>query len=65
MNTTMAECRAVQRLDFVSFIQRSLHELSPTTAFHPSRHIEVIASELEACRSGETKRLIINLRRVG
>ena len=49
------------RSDFTAFIERSFHELNPTTAFLPNWHIEVIAAELEACRRGEIKRLIINV----
>ena len=55
------EYRAVLRLDFNAFIQRSFHELNPTTPFLPNWHLAVIAAELEACRRGVTKRLIINV----
>jgi predicted phage terminase large subunit-like protein len=49
------------RNDFVSFIERSFLELNPQTKYIPGPHIEVMASRLEACRQGKTKRLIINL----
>jgi predicted phage terminase large subunit-like protein len=49
----------IVRRDLYAFIQRSFHELNPTTKFLPNWHIEVVASALEACRRGDTKRLII------
>lgn len=61
MNPTLNEYRALLRSDLTAFIERSFHELNPTTPFLPNWHIEVIAAELEACRRGETKRLIINV----
>jgi predicted phage terminase large subunit-like protein len=61
MKLTLSEYRAMLRLDFNAFIERSFYELNPTTAFQSNWHIEVLAAELEACRRGETKRLIINV----
>src|ERR1700741_3977093 len=61
MKLTPNEYRAMLRSDFNGFIERSFYELNPTTPFLSSWHIEVIAAELEACRRGETKRLIINV----
>jgi predicted phage terminase large subunit-like protein len=61
MKLTPNEYRALVRSDFTAFIERSFHELNPATSFLPNWHIEVIAAELEACRRGETKRLIINV----
>ena len=61
MKLTPNEYRAVLRSDFTAFIERSFHELNPATRFLPNWHIEVIATELEACRRGETQRLIINV----
>jgi predicted phage terminase large subunit-like protein len=55
------EYRALVRSDFNAFIERSFYELNPTTPFLSNWHIELIASELEACRRGETTRLIINV----
>jgi predicted phage terminase large subunit-like protein len=60
-NLTVNEYHAILRRDFCGFIERSFYELNPETEFLPNWHIEVIAEELEACRRGETKRLIINL----
>src|SRR5437762_11223915 len=55
------EYQALLRRDFYSFIERSFYELNPQTRFLPNWHIEKIAQELEECRLGNTKRLIINL----
>src|SRR5580704_7485128 len=60
-NLTMDDYHAILRQDFCGFIERSFYELNPGTEFLPNWHIEVIAEELEACRRGETKRLIVNL----
>ena len=49
------------RSDFFSFIERSFYQLNPDAEFLPNWHIEVMASELERCLRGETKRLIINV----
>ena len=56
-----AEYAFILRNDFMSFIERSFYELNPQTRFLPGPHIEVMASKLEACRKGKSKRLIINL----
>jgi len=61
MKLTPNEYRTALRSDFNAFIERSFNELNPTTPFLPNWHIEKIAAELEACRRGETKRLIINV----
>lgn len=61
MTPTKNELHALLRLDFNAFIERSFYELNPTTPFLWNWHLEVIAAELEACRRGETKRLIINI----
>jgi predicted phage terminase large subunit-like protein len=49
------------RQDLASFVERAFYELNPQAAFSPSHHIEVIASQLERCRKGGCRRLIINL----
>jgi predicted phage terminase large subunit-like protein len=49
----------ILRNDFYTFIERSFYELNSDVRFMHNWHIEKIASELEACRRGETKRLII------
>ena len=55
------EYDALLRLDFSSFIQRSFHQLNPSTPFQYNWHIDLIAAKLEACRKGKIRRLIINL----
>jgi predicted phage terminase large subunit-like protein len=55
------EYRLILRRDFTSFVERSFYELNPQTPLFLGRHIEVIATKLEACRQGKIKRLIINL----
>lgn len=47
--------------DLMTFIHAAFHELNPDTEFLPSPHLEVIASKLQACWEGKTRRLIINL----
>ena len=61
MTLSPAEYAFILRHDFMSFIERSFYELNPQTRFLPGPHIEVMASKLEACRKGKSKRLIINL----
>jgi predicted phage terminase large subunit-like protein len=58
---TAEEYQVVLRHDFNSFVERSFYELHPATEFMGNWHIELVAAELEACRRGETKRLIINV----
>jgi hypothetical protein len=53
--------RVILRNDFHTFVERSFVELNPQTDFAHNWHIEVMAQELERCRLGETKRLIVNL----
>jgi predicted phage terminase large subunit-like protein len=55
------EYRTILRNDFASFIERSFCELNPQAEFMPSPYIELLAATLEKCRSGMTKRLIINM----
>ena len=61
MNLNSNEYQTLLRQDFCRFIHRCFYQLNPQTEFLPNWHIEVIASELERCRRGETKRLIINV----
>ena len=56
---TPNEYYTILRHDFYSFMERSFYELNPDAKFFPNWHIELLASELEACWRGETKRLII------
>jgi predicted phage terminase large subunit-like protein len=55
------EYYALLRNDFYAFIERSFYELNAGAKFLHNWHIELIASELEACLRGETKRLVINV----
>jgi hypothetical protein len=61
MNLSHNEFQFLMRRDLMTFIERSFYELNPQTTFSKSPHIEALASRLEACRQGKTKRLIVNL----
>lgn len=61
MKLTPQEYRLLLRKDLYAFIERCFYELNPTTPFLRNWHIEVVAAALEACRRGETRRLITNL----
>ena len=61
MKTSRNEFQALLRQDFSSFIEKSFRELNPNTEFVWNWHINAIAYELEQCRRGLTKRLIINV----
>jgi predicted phage terminase large subunit-like protein len=61
MRVTTSEYRTLLRSDFNAFIERSFYELNPAALFLPNWHVAMIAAELEACRRGETTRLIINV----
>jgi len=60
MKLTLNEYRALLRRDLYAFIERCFYELNPTTTFLPNWHLELVASALDACRRGETTRLVIN-----
>ena len=55
------EYRVLLRNDFMSFIERSFYELNPQANFLAGQYIELVAAALEKCRTGKTKRLILNL----
>src|SRR3984957_1013982 len=61
VNLRLDEYFALLRNDLYAFVERSFYELNAGAKFLHNWHIEQIASELEACRRGETKRLIINV----
>ncbi len=61
MDLSHNEFQFLMRRDLMSFIERSFYELNPQTTFSKSPHIEALASRLEACRQGTTRRLIVNL----
>jgi len=55
------ELETILRLDFYAFIERCFYQLNPQTRFHRNWHIEMIAAKLDACRRGDTLRLIVNV----
>ena len=58
---SLEEYRVLLRNDFVTFIERSFYELNPHTDFIMGQYIDLLAAALEKCRTGQTKRLVINL----
>lgn len=58
---SLEEYRVLLRNDFVTFIERAFYELNPHADFITGQYIDVMAATLERCRTGQTKRLIINL----
>ncbi len=61
MKLTPSEYFTMLRHDLYTFTERSFHELNPQVPFLHNWHIELIAAELERCRRGEIRRLIINV----
>jgi predicted phage terminase large subunit-like protein len=59
LSLSLNEYLTILRNDFYTFVERSFSQLNPDVRFMHNWHIEKIASELESCRRGETKRLII------
>lgn len=58
---SFGDYQVILRNDFTSFIERSFNELNPQTVFQSGEYIELLAATLEKCRTGQVKRLIINL----
>ncbi|MBN9546989.1 MAG: phage terminase large subunit [Alphaproteobacteria bacterium] len=58
---SIPEYKTILRHDLASFIEAGFRELNPHVPYFHGRHIEVMASHLEACMRGEIRRLIINL----
>ena len=52
---------SILRTDFQSFIEKCFHELNSGTPYRRNWHIGAIAYELERCRGGANKRLIITV----
>ena len=48
------------RVDFLSFIRKCFHTLSPNSEFLPNWHIDRLAYELDLVRLGQNPRLVIN-----
>ena len=58
---SLEEYRVLLRNDFVTFVERTFYELNPHTDFITGQYIDLLAATLEKCRTGQTKRLIVNL----
>jgi len=52
---------ALLRKDLTAFTQRCFQTVVPGQQFLPNWHIEAIAYQLERCRRGEIRRLIVTL----
>jgi hypothetical protein len=51
---------ALCKTDFVSFIQKAFHTLSPTSILQMNYHVWTLAYHLELVRRGKIRRLIVN-----
>lgn len=60
-NQDQALVDAILRNDFLSFLRRAMMTLNPGAPLLPNWHLDAIAYQLERVRSGEVRRLIINL----
>lgn len=58
---TPEEYRVLLRNGFATFVERAFYELNPHTDFITGQYIDLLAVALEKCRTGQTKRLIVNL----
>jgi len=47
--------------DFRAFIRAGWPVVEPTTVYTPGWHVDAIAEKLEACGTGEVRRLVINI----
>ena len=56
-----AEYRALMRADFALFVERVFRFLNPQAEYLDNWHIRVMAAQLDACRRGESRRLIVNV----
>lgn len=61
MDDRVAMLRAATRQDFYTFARRAFQVVSPGVELKPNWHLKALAYELEQCRLGKTKRLIINM----
>lgn len=52
---------SILRTDLLSFIEKCFNELNSGTTYRPNWHIDAMAQELERCRTGANKRLIITV----
>lgn len=53
--------KTLLRHDLAAFVQRCFQTIVPGQHFVPNWHIEALAYQLERCRRGETRRLVITL----
>jgi predicted phage terminase large subunit-like protein len=58
---TADEFRVLTRRDLAAFTHRVFLHLHPSLSFMSNWHIDVILAKLEECRTGQCKRLIINV----
>lgn len=58
---TRAGMNELLRRDFNAFIHRVVQQLSPSSPYQTNWHIEAAAYELERVRTGDVRRLIINM----
>ena len=58
---SVEEYQTLLRNDFVTFIERAFYEVCPHENFIAGQYIDLLAATLEKCRTGQTKRLILNL----
>ena len=61
MTNKTKEFQALLRTDFLSFIQKSFHTVSPGVKFLDNWHIAAVAFALERCIEGDINRLVISL----
>jgi predicted phage terminase large subunit-like protein len=58
---SVAEYHAMLRNDFGSFLHCAFAELCPRDGYQTNWHLDVLADRLDRVRSGQIKRLIVNL----
>jgi predicted phage terminase large subunit-like protein len=58
---TPAEYHAILRMDFMSFLVRAYDELNPQGNLILGQYIDLLASRLQKCVKGHSRRLIVNL----
>ena len=61
INLLPGELRLLMRHDLLAFIHRAFLHLHPTETFQSNWHIEAMLAKLEQCRTGQCRRLIINM----
>ena len=58
---SLEEYQVLLRNDLGTFIERAFYEINPHEEFIAGEYIDLLAATLEKCRTGQTKRLILNL----